>query len=129
MFDFNKDIKKRDEIIYGEYDTEKYFGGYRRISDMSVELVKKLIDLKFIDPTETQNLSPSIQEFVDWAERHEGFVFDGYAISLDRSDYRVSIEEIHRWGDYTKEELKDFVDMFAGADEFETDGGLSAWWD
>ena len=132
----NKDFKRRDEILFGGYDPEKYkWGGCARC-DMPYEKFKLLYDEGFIDPDETQNESPSTNEFIEATSGFEDWVeFEAYAISPERGDYRITIEGINVWIPEGKdEELCYFVEQFRYADEFSIcpcDNGfhLRAWWD
>lgn len=129
MFEFNRDVEKRDKLIFGEYAPEKYMGGTRQFEGASVELMRQLLDLGYMDPEETQNDSPTAQEFVEYAEKWGGYVFDGYVVSINRQDYRVDITAISK-GDYAeREEVTEFIKLFRFADEFDVDGGLYAWFD
>ena len=129
MFEFNKDAKTRDEMIFGEYDESKYMGGVRRFEGMSLDLLKELMGKGYVDPEESQNNSPTIEEFIDYAEAWGGYVFDGYVVSPKRDDYRVSVETISKEGPVYTDELKAFINEFRFADEFYIDGSLYAWWD
>lgn len=129
MFEFNKDVKTRDEIIFGEYAPEKYMGGTRRFEGMDLDTVKKLLAMKFMDPDEAQNCSPTIQELVDFAEQYEGYTFGGYTVSIDRCDYRVSLDSISKGYTDDVDEVKEFSRRFHAADEFDADANLYAWWD
>ena len=125
----NSDIKARDEMIFGTYDTNCYSGGIRRFRNLSLEKLESLVNSGFADPDETQNYSPSIREFIEFMVENDGYLVDGYVVSGDRDDYRVSVDAIHR-GDMdieTKEELANFVDFARHADEFNPNG--YAWWD
>ena len=124
----NMDIEKRDQIIFGEYDPKKYSGGIRYFNGMNASTLRKLIKDGFCDPESCQNCSPSNEEFLTFMEDNDGYYVNGYAVSVDRSDYRVSIEAIKKEdGIGTKEELEDFVKFARGADEFDCSG--YAWWD
>ena len=129
MFDYNKDAKKRDELIFGAYQPDSYLGGIRRFEGMTLDELKELVELKFSDPEEAQNCSPTIEELIRFAENYEGYEFDGYAVDIERDDYRVSIEAIHKDGPVDNDELKAFIKEFRYADEFDIDDGLYAWWD
>ena len=65
IFELNKDVKKRDEIIFGNYDRKSYVGGVRRFEGLSLEKLKQLVDLKFIDLEEYHNSSPTVREFIE----------------------------------------------------------------
>lgn len=129
MFEFNRDVKTRDEIIFGKYEEEKYMGGTRRFEGMDLDTVKKLLEMKFMDPDEAQNFSPTIQELVDFAELYEGYTFGGYTVSIDRCDYRVSLESISKGFTADVDEVKEFSNKFHAADEFDCVPSLYAWWD
>lgn len=130
MFEFNMDVKMRDEIIFGKYNPERYGGGIRSFSNMSLDTVKKLLELKFMDPEEQQNDSPTIEEIVEYAENMGGgYVFGGYAVSVNRDDYRVDITTISKDGPIDRSEELSFIDKFRFADEFDVEDGLYAWYD
>ena len=129
MFDFNKDVETRDKLIFGEYDEEKYMGGVRRFENVDTETIKKLIDLKFLDPEETQNSSPSTREMVEFAEKWGNYYFDGYVVSKRRTDYRVNLDTISKFISVDQEEVIAFTKKFRFADEFDADGTLYAWYD
>ena len=126
--EYNMDIKTRDEIIFGSYNPDAYWGGVRDFEGMEVSTLKKLVDMRYADPEEAQNDSPTIEEFIRWMETYDGYVVNGYVVTDKRSDYRVSIESIEKIGIIeNKDELVDFVNAFRYADEFDTEG--YAWWD
>lgn len=125
----NKDVNKRDMILFGEeYNKDEYIGGARRFSDITLENLKRLVDEDFISLYEAQNSSPTTEEFIDFMESHPGFTVFGYAISPERCDYRITIEGIQSNEMPDEETLIDFVSNFRWADEFEYDPPY-AWWD
>lgn len=131
----NTNVDMRERIIFGDkkYDKEKYPGGIRRFSGMSYDTLKQLVDNNFADVNDTQNDSPSIEEFMEYAKTHPHVTFEGYAVELDRDDYRVSIETINQ--DFSKDEnragaIADFSEKFHAADEFIiSENRGHAWWD
>lgn len=129
-FNFNKNYETREQIIFGEeYDKKKYPGGCRNFENMSVETLQRLVDEKFADPEDQQNCAPTIEELLEYGKAHKNTVFGGYAISVDRDDYRISIDTINQtFG--SREDLAAFSDSFCEADEFSvtTKSGY-AWWD
>ena len=130
MFDFNKDMETREQILFGEkYDEENYKGGTRYFEGISTETVQKLMELKFLDPEETQNDSPTAKEMLEFAEQWGEYTFDGYAVSLKRPDYRVNLTTISKESPSGMDELQAFIKKFRYADEFDTDGSLYAWYD
>ena len=132
----NKDIKTRDEIIFGEYDPEKYkYGGIRRF-ERSPDVIHRLIENDFIDLNECQNSSPSTKEFMEYVEDIEEYVtFGGYAVVDTRHDYRVTIDEIQILLPVEKQdEFFSLIEIFRYADEFSVSRDvdnyyLHAWWD
>ena len=96
MFEFNKDIKRRDEVIFGSYDPEEYFGGVRRFEKMTLQTLKILITEKFMNENEQINYRPAIKKTVSFMEKHSerNFTVDGFAVHDSRGDYRVSIDAI-----------------------------------
>jgi len=63
---------------------------------------------------------------------HPGkFCVDGYIVSPERFDYRVSIDAIHSilGTEYDEKDKYDFILMFRNADFFEINNGLYAWYD
>lgn len=130
----NKNVELRDKIIFGKYEPEKYSGGHRPFR-CSYETMKALVDNNFIEPDECQNYSPYTKDFMDILDGIDGVEFIAYAISPDRSDYRVTIEG----ADVDIEEndhdtLCFLVESFRSADEFNVEHigdryHLHAWWD
>lgn len=125
-----KNIRKRDEIIFGNYDPEAYMGGIRRFEDLSYETLKQLVDEGFVDVEECHNCSPSIQDMMEFAEKHDKqYLFDGYVVSDKRDDYRVSVDGFKRVGPFeTFAEQNEFADFCSEADELDLDYAY-AWWD
>lgn len=127
-FNYNMDIKTRDEIIFGEYNPNTYSGGVRYFYGMNLDTLNKLIELGFVDLDEAQNNSPTIDEFIEWMENHDGYIVNGYVVSDKREDYRLSIVSIKKTEKIEdKDELVEFIEAFRNADVFDIDG--YAWWD
>ena len=126
--EFNMDIKTRDEMIFGEYNPDKYGGGVRDFEGMDVELLEKLVEMKFVDIDEYQNDSPTIKDFIEFMSAHDGYTVGGYVVTDKRDDYRVSVTSIEKEGIIDDvEELREFVDRFRYADDFDVKG--FAWFD
>lgn len=127
-YNMNMDIKTRDTIIFGEYAPEKYGGGIRYFDGMTITTLKELIDKGFCNPEEEQNCSPTVEQFIDFMEANDGYVVNGYVVSDNRPDYRVSVTAIEKQKPIeTKEELETFVYFARYADDFDVAG--YAWWD
>ena len=132
----NKDYKRRDEILFGEYRPERYYLGGCAHADVPYEVVEKLYNEGFIDPDENQNSSPTTAEFINAGIGYEDKIeFEIYAISPERDDYRITIEGVNVWIPYgDNDALCSFVEGFHYADEFslctyEEGFHLRAWWD
>ena len=134
MSEVNRDHIRRDNIIFGEYNPDSYFGGCRRFS-CSKETVQQLLDEGFIDPSECQNCSPTTSEFMEYVRDFDDVTFECYAISPDRNDYRITIEGVDiEIPDNNYDLISYAVETFHYADEFSFNHGsgcyfLHAWWD
>lgn len=132
--DLNGDYVTRDRLLFGEYSPNYYFGGIRKYR-CSPGMIKKLLEMNFVNPKETQNESPSVEEFLDYLEDVPEVTFNGYVVSPERSDYRVSIEGFDvEIPDTEVDRMCELVKMFRDADEFNLihDANtffLHAWWD
>ncbi len=113
-------VMVRDAIIFADgYVKREYKGGVRRFSGLSAKKLQELIDLHLADPGEAQNNSPSIAEFLNFMDSHDGYTAHGYTVDYTRDDCRVSIEGIESPGYCEAQELEDFVAAFRDADDFE----------
>ena len=135
----NKDVNERDNMLFGEdYNEEFYSGGCRWFDGISLETLKWLVSEGFADKEEAQNSSPSIGEFIEETNGYNDSVtFDGYAVSPQRDDYRVSIDTVNVEIPFDEPDLlAHFVSSFHYADEFSISPDslrkiytLRAWWD
>jgi hypothetical protein len=130
-WEMNKDIKRRDEIIFGEYKPDDYkFGGVKRFSNLSLNSLTLLVEEGFLHPEDYQNCSPYAEDFVNFLKQHPDFTAHGYSVDISREDYRVTIEGIELSGTTSRETEREFVKFARCADEFEvSDNGLYCWWD
>ena len=130
----NKNYERRDEIIFGKYDPDKYFGGCRNF-ECTKEVMQILFNEGFIDPDEYQNCSPSTKDFMETVKDIDGVTFGCYAISPDRDDYRITIDSIDiEIPDTDYDNISLLVESFHYADEFSFSHNgdsyfLHAWWD
>ena len=130
----NKDIKRRDELIFGDYDPLEYTGnsgGVRKFNGISVQTLKQLLEENFTDPDDDQNGSPSVREMLEFSEKwNNKYVFGGYAVEIWRDDYRVSLDSIWREDleNLTEDERNAFIDFVGEVDELDEEN-MSAWWD
>lgn len=128
----NMDVRSRDKLIFGKYDPNAYMGGIRRFEGMPYSTLSKLIDGDYVDLNDAQNYAPSISELYEFASSDpSAYTFDGYVVSPQRSDYRVSIDSINRVTPFAQaEDVVDFAEFIKYADEFEINqNGGTAWWD
>jgi hypothetical protein len=125
----NKDIEKRDKILFGSYNPDDYMGGIKRFDNVTVETLNKLIDEEFLDGDGTQNYSPTVDEFIEFMDEYPNWTAFGYAVSNHRGDYRITVTGIERNEGMTQidKELEDFVDLARHAEEFDIKG--YCWWD
>ena len=130
MYDYNKDVKTRDEIIFGSYDPKAYFGGLRYFKGMSGGTLRYLVTNKFTSMQERQNASPTIEELLDFLERHPGYTAHGYAVSIDRGDYRVTVEGLaKKEPEQDRDTLVEFVELNRFADELDISDRMYCWYD
>ena len=131
----NRNYNARDNMIFGEhYKKEKYVGGIRRFT-ISSDVLKRLVYDGFADKMECQNYSPYIKDFLEDTNEDVELTFGGYAVSPERDDYRVTIDEVYVTIPFDKhKELAYFAERYHSADEFTVDVKddaykIRAWWD
>lgn len=130
----------REHLIFGEDYKPGNYGIrgslVRHFKGMNIVTAEALIAQGFLDPNETQNDSPTVREFIDFAKEHldADFRFHGYAVGPEREDCRVSFDGIESSKDaISKETLLDFVKTFLvkyHADDADVnDDWLMCWYD
>lgn len=124
---------ERERLVFGEdLNMEKYFGGVRHFDMMAPETARKLMELGYLDPEETQNCSPEAEYMVSFCEEMgEGWSLHGYVVSHKRSDCRITFEGIESDDGLTAVEAIKFLKAFRYADELCADAGACAycWYD
>ena len=134
-FIYNRDSRTRDTIIFGKpIDWDNDLGGAYYFDELTVEQLEQLVNQQFADPAERQNFSPTLGEFLAFAQTQKSkgfeFRFEGYVISPKREDYRVSIDGLQFQGDCSYQVITDFHAIAYNADELDIDPNfLRAWWD
>lgn len=126
--DMNKDWQKRDGII----GVTEYSGGIARFEKLSLYQLEELIDLGFASLENRHNYAPAIGSILEFMRSYPDFVAHGYAVSIDRDDYRVSLEGVKLSRKPTTKEFKAFINTFKGADECTgvfSSKGLWCWYD
>ena len=128
--EYNHDQELRDSKLSTEEPwSAKYLSGVRRFKDMDYQTLKWMVDNRFADPEEYQNNSPTIAEFLAFLKEHTNFRAIGYVVSLDRADYRLSVEGITGI-DLNRDDIMDFCEFVHDADEFEVSlKSARAWYD
>ena len=127
----NKDVQKRDTIIFGAYEPAKYTGGLRLFNNLDVNTLGKLLDEGFADPRERQNEAPSIKRIYNFMRQYPEYKAHGYVVEAERPDCRISVEGVEKQGGYeNRKELSDFCKLFGHADELTADAaGMYCWFD
>ena len=125
----NRREKQRDNIIFGNRDTKAYMGGIRHFENLSLDKLEELINGNFIDISDRQNAAPTIKEIYGFMKKYPAYTAHGYAVTVERDDYRVSLEGVSKErGADSSEELADFTELFEHADEFST-SPMYCWFD
>jgi len=134
-FKFNTDIKQRDEILFGKYEPDEYRGGTRNFWNVKQEVIIELFEKGFINPHDTQNKSPEMQELINFVKRRKGYTFEGYAVDIKRDDYRITLEGLKKTGGINDNERRKFFDKFVYTEDHVANSyevskeRLFAWWD
>jgi hypothetical protein len=130
-FEMNHDYKKRDEIMdlnvtWGKDDFDELIW----VELISLPVLEKLVEERFVDPESRQNASPTVQAFLEFMRKYPSVTAHGYVVSPERPDYRVSIEGLFVAKKKVTPELKqEFINLCKDADELRMDGDLFSWWD
>ena len=126
---------EREQILFGEpYSKSNYsLGQIRRFDLLSVDDASRLVKKGYLLPEESQNNSPTVREFIEFARNHPDteWYFEGYVISPERDDVRVTIDGFGSTGIYSSEDLIAFIMEYRYADELsaELGGGCRCWYD
>lgn len=122
--------KERDIIIFGKHDRKAYIGGMRRFENLSLDALKQLVDLNYINLNEKQNKCPSVREILEFMEKYPDYTTHGYVISAKRNDYRVSLEGVEKKTPAASlEERTDFDKLFKNPDEVVVLNRMYCWYD
>jgi hypothetical protein len=129
--ELNKDHKLRDEIIFSKYQNfSDYQGGCKNFI-ITLEQLEELVENNFIDLDSYQNYSPTAKQILNFMRKYPEYKALGYAISVEREDYRVTLEGVEKMsGAESLTEMQDFVNLFRSADDFiVSDDQMFAWFD
>ena len=103
-------------------------GFHRKVLDSEQLII--MADLGLLKPFlyDTQNESPTVEEFISIARKSPNFSFECYVTNVGRADERFSIEGI-----LGKDmDIAEYIERFRFADELEfdlADRSFRAWWD
>ena len=134
-FIYNLDSQTRDRIIFGTpVEWQNSMSGAQRFQSLTIEKLEQLISQGFANPLDAQNFSPTITELLEFAHRQADkgfeFIFEGYVISPQRPDYRVSIDGLVYRGICSTDLIFDFQEFVGEPDEIDINSSyLRAWWD
>lgn len=130
-FPFNRDAARRDRLLpfldlLGNGET--FTGGAGFFGPVDAAGLAALLDGKWLDPDDRQNAAPSAWDIFQFVCDHPGTYAQGYAVTPDREDYRVSLETV--WAPAIDEALRADASAFcAEADAIETSDHLECFWD
>lgn len=89
----NNDVVLRDNIIFDDEEIPKHYTcGLASFYNLTLEKLEKLIENKFIDLDGRQNFSPTVGVFLDFMKKYPFIKAHGYAVCIERDDYRVTLE-------------------------------------
>jgi len=144
LFDLNLDQPTRDLIIWGDLANEWGDRDLRHFTDLTLDQMGQLLSQNFVS-LDLWNGAPGAKYIYDWAVENssdcEAIHFIGYAINLDREDYRVAVDGIKalgcsqsfreafraKWG---SDEDADDEEGYSAADDLEVSPEeCRAWWD
>ena len=127
--DLNPDQTTRDSILFSE--TPSFGGGIGRFFGLSLENLEKLINQNFIELDDCQNDAPSVNEIYMFMKMYPTVTAHGYAVTKERSDYRVSLEGVECTDPGTicdPNFMRDFTNTFRHADEFSLTSEIASCW-
>lgn len=123
----NKDYKRRAEIIFGE---ETECDDTSAFKNLTLKQLEQLRDENFLDLTDQQNASPTLEQFMEFMKKFPGVMAHGYIVSPNRPDYRVTLEGLQFKGLCTTELQLEFSKLCRRADDLIiTNDKLYCWFD
>lgn len=126
-----KGVKQLDrDALLGIPAGAPYGGGIQHFDGLDAARLRALIAGGHADPSECQNASPSIAEFLEFMEEHPSVLAHGYAVHYERPDYRTSLEGLEYRGPVSPELARSFKTRFTDADEISVSSyNLYCWYD
>ncbi|UQU61330.1 hypothetical protein COUCH_19910 [Couchioplanes caeruleus] len=129
-FPYNRDAARRDAMLHF-YDLgggERYVGGAAHFDSLDAAGLAALIQARYIDPYEQQNAAPPVWDIFRFLCRHPQVRAMGYVISIDRPDYRASLETVYAQ-EIDPQLREEALTFCADADAVETGDHLECFWD
>lgn len=97
---------------------------------VDVKALKTLMKKRLLEPENTQNDSPTNEQFIKFMEKHPEVTAHGYMVGSRRSDARISIEGLSYKGKVSDKLALAFTKFCRQADELEVEKNyLYSWWD
>jgi hypothetical protein len=127
-FPFNRDAARRDGMLHF-YLGDEYSGGTRYFNGLDSTGLAALIKARFIDPDGRQNAAPTAWgEIFQFLCSHPQVRTMGYVVSVDRPDYRTSLETVY--SEHIDAALRSDAEKFCvDAEAVVTDDHLECFWD
>ena len=125
----NRNYILRDTIIFGK-DIPSY-NDICHFNELSLDQLKQLIDLEFIELDECQNDSPTTEEIYNFMKKYPNYTAHGYVVTINRKDYRTTLEGVEKQARFDSEqESEEFYKLFGSADELIVDeDNIYCWYD
>ncbi|MBB4742484.1 hypothetical protein BJY16_005943 [Actinoplanes octamycinicus] len=130
-FPYNQDAARRDSLLpfldlLGNGET--FTGGAGYFGPVDAAGLAVLFEGGWLDPDDRQNAAPSAWDIFQFVCDHPGTTAQGYAVTPDREDYRISLETV--WAPEIDDELRAAAEEFCvDAEAVETSDHLECFWD
>ena len=112
---------KAFEILKSNSNIGSEGGGITHFNSLTLQGALTLLENKFLDPEERQNLAPTVNDMIEFIKANfpDKIGFHGYIVSPRREDVRISFEGINNLSNstFTKKELETIFNFFDYADE------------
>lgn len=130
-------FKEYDSVFVGStsHSSFLYLGGARHFRGLTTDALAELLKHNFIELTEAQNDSPTVEEFSELMQRWPELTAHGYAVTNERDDYRVTIEGLECMNPITcsahlfKMEMQGLIAMRRPDEHELTKDYFRVWWD
>ena len=117
----NKDIEKRDKLIFGRYREKKYeYDGKVHFGGIDHKVLGQLLEQGFVDGKFRYNHnSPMVNEIYDFMNTYHAYCCHGYVTSIgdDYGIYLTGIEKGH--ASDSPQEFKRYMALFGKADKID----------